>query len=243
MVYWNNKLGKYRALLTNAELARHLPPTKIASKSNVNKMLEKNGVVYLKPSHGTGGFGIFKLSRLDSSYLLQNGSISRSFSTFNDAYVVFEKAKRKKTYLVQKGIPLLRYRGRPFDFRIMVQLSPQRKFEVTGLVGRLARTNMIVTNYHNGGKPMPIRVLLAPFVTHKKLVPYEEKLKGLCLRISSHMRGIFPRFRAYGVDIGIDKGLKPWIIEVNTRPDKYIFNALSDKRMFRKIMRYGRLTK
>ncbi|WP_141692548.1 YheC/YheD family protein [Paenibacillus pectinilyticus] len=56
------------------------------------------------------------------------------------------------------------------------------------------------------------------------------------------MSGIFPNFSSYGVDIGIDKEMKPWIIEVNTRPDKYIFNALSDKRMFRKIIRYERFT-
>ncbi|OBG74226.1 hypothetical protein A9X05_26130 [Mycobacterium sp. E3298] len=36
------------------------------------------------------------------------------------------------------------------------------------------------------------------------------------------------------------KSLKPWIIEVNSRPDKSIFNALSDKRMYRKIVSYSR---
>ncbi|MEX2461594.1 MAG: YheC/YheD family protein [Paenibacillaceae bacterium] len=243
MVYWNNKLGKYRALRTSAELAHHLPPTNLAAKANVSGMLEKYRAVYLKPSHGTGGFGIFKLSRRDNGYLLQSGTLSRLFATFNGAYVAFEKAKGKKTYLVQKGIPLLRCHGRPFDLRIMTQLGPQRKWEVTGIVGRLARAHKVVTNYHNGGKPMPMRELLAPFLPKKEQVSYEGRLRALGLRISSHMSSIFPRFRAYGVDIGIDKELKPWIIEVNTRPDKYIFNALSDKRMFRKIIRYERLTK
>jgi hypothetical protein len=110
-------------------------------------------------------------------------------------------------------------------------------------VGRLARPHKVVTNYHSGGRPMPVRELLASFLPKAEQVPYVDQLKALGLRISGHMSGIFPRFRAYGVDMGIDKGLKPWIIEVNTRPDKYIFNALSDKRMFRKIMRYERLTK
>jgi glutathione synthase/RimK-type ligase-like ATP-grasp enzyme len=243
MVYCNNKLGKHRALLTNVKLARHLPPTSLASKVKVRGMLEKYRAVYLKPNKGTGGFGIFKLSRRVNGYRLQNGTSSRSFTTFDGAYSAFTKAMGRKTYLVQKGIPLLHYQGRPFDLRIMVQRSQQRKWEVTGIVGRLARPHKVVTNYHSGGRPMPVHELLAPFMTRTKQAPHINRMKELSLRISRHMSGIFPRFRAYGVDIGIDKELMPWIIEVNTRPDKYIFNALADKRMFRKIMRYARLTK
>jgi glutathione synthase/RimK-type ligase-like ATP-grasp enzyme len=105
MVYWNNKLGKYQALLTNTELARHLPLTNLVTKANVRGMLEKYRAVYLKPNHGTGGFGIFKLSRCDNGYRLQNGTHSRSFETFERAFATFEREKRKKIYLVQKGSP------------------------------------------------------------------------------------------------------------------------------------------
>ncbi|UKS29580.1 YheC/YheD family protein [Paenibacillus sp. HWE-109] len=240
MVYWNNKLGKYKALLTNEELTRNLPPTILATEANVERMLGKYRVVYLKPSNGTGGYGIFKLSRTEARYRLENGTRFRSFTTFKGTYVAFQKAKRKKAYLVQKGIPLLRYQGLPFDLRIMVQRNQQRKWVVTGIVGRVALPNKVVTNYHSGGRPMPVEKLLSPFMTKKEQLSYVESLKTLGVRISRHMSGIFPNFKSYGVDIGIDKEMKPWIIEVNTRPDKYIFNALSDKRMFRKIQRYER---
>ncbi|MDR6551815.1 YheC/YheD family protein [Paenibacillus qinlingensis] len=242
MVYWNNKLGKYKALLTNEQLALNLPPTNLATEATVERMLGKYHVVYLKPSHGTGGHGIFKLSRANAGYRLENGTRSRSFSTFKGTYVAFQKAKGKKTYLVQKGIPLLQYQGLPFDLRIMVQRNRTRKWEVTGIVGRLAMPNKIVTNYHSGGRPMPAGKLLSPFIPKKEQVSYVQLLKDLGVRTSKHMSRIFPNFRSYGVDIGIDKEMKPWIIEVNTRPDKYIFNALSDKRMYRKILLYERFT-
>lgn len=243
MTYWNNKLGKFRALRTDSELARHLPPTRLASKALVNRMLVKYGSVYLKPSHGTGGFGIYKLSRRDKGYRLQKGTRSRSFGNFDGAFAAFAKAAGKKIYLVQKSIPLLRYKDRPFDLRIMVQRNPRGKWEVTGIVGRLASPHKIVTNYHSGGKPMPVRVLLSPFIPKAKQVPYMDRLETLCLRVCTHLNTFFPRFRAFGVDLGIDKKRMPWIIEVNTLPDKFIFNALDDKRMFRKIMRYARLAK
>ncbi|OAS16559.1 YheC/YheD family protein [Paenibacillus oryzisoli] len=242
-MYWNNKLGKYKALLTNEELALNLPPTALATKANVEGMLEKYHVVYLKPSNGTGGYGIFKMSLTDAQYRLENGTRLRSFTTFKGMYAAFQKAKRKKVYLVQKGIPLLRYKALPFDLRIMVQRNRQRNWEVTGIVGRLALPNKIVTNYHSGGRPMPAGKLLSPFMTKEEQVAYIESLKELGIKISKHMSGVFPKFMSYGVDVGIDKEMKPWIIEVNTQPDKYIFNALSDKRMFRKIIRYEKFTK
>lgn len=239
--YGNNKMGKYRALLRNKALARHLPPTKLATLDNIRGMLQRYSSVYLKPSHGTGGSGIFKLSRTKEGYRLRSGTRSRTFGSLGGAFAAYNRAKAKKIYLVQMGIPLLSYKNRPFDLRIMVQRNPRRAWEATGIVGRLAKPHKIVTNYHSGGKPMPADVLLASAIPAGKRARYRAQLQTLGLRISRHMSGYFPGFRAYGVDVGIDKSLKPWIIEVNSRPDKSIFNALTDKRMYLKIVRYSRV--
>ncbi|MDI4645232.1 YheC/YheD family protein [Cohnella hashimotonis] len=242
-MYGNNKLGKYRLLRKDRTAAAHLPPTAVASLKSIQAMLGRYSSVYLKPSHGTGGFGIFKLSRSKGRYLLKHGTHSRAYAKLEHAYGAFAKAKANKTYLVQMGIPLLSYKRRPFDLRVMVQRNPKGAWEATGIVGRVARPNKIVTNYHNGGKPMPVDVLLSQSIPPAGRARYKRRLMGLGLRVSRHLNRRFPQFRAYGIDIGIDRSLKPWIIEVNSRPDKSIFNALSDKRMYRKIMAYGRMPK
>jgi len=239
--YGNNKMGKYRALSRDKALARHLPPTKLATLNNIRGMLKRYSAVYLKPSHGTGGNGIFKLSRTKDGYLLRSGTRSRSFASLEGAYAAYNRSKAKKVYLVQMGISLLSYKNRPFDLRIMVQRNPRRAWEATGIVGRLAKPRKIVTNYHSGGRPMPADVLLASAIPAGKRAGYRARLQALGLRIGRHMSGYFPGFRAYGVDVGIDRSLKPWIIEVNSRPDKSIFNALADKRMYRKIVHYSRM--
>ena len=62
MKYWNNKLGKYLLMKKDEELVNYLPPTAVANKSNTLEMLNNYRSVYLKPSHGTGGYGISKLT-------------------------------------------------------------------------------------------------------------------------------------------------------------------------------------
>jgi len=239
--FWNNKYGKHRIMMKKEELAKHLPPTATATKESVRRMAERHGSVYLKPILGTGGFGIFKLSLENGKFRLQNGTRSRLFGQYEKAYAAFVSSSQKKRYLVQKSIPLMRIKGRPFDLRIMVQRNSRHEWEVTGTVARLALPRKIVTNYHSGGKPMPLWDLLGSHVPKADRPGYEKRLNRLALQASSHVGAYFPRFRAYGVDVGIDEKLRPWIIEVNSKPDKSIFNALPDKQMYRKILRYGRL--
>ncbi|MBB6672400.1 YheC/YheD family protein [Cohnella nanjingensis] len=241
MQYGNNKWGKYRALRRDAALARHLPLTRMATNENIRRMLTKNDSVYLKPSHGTGGFGILKLSRrAGGGYDLQYGTKRRSFATLDRAYRAFLQAKQNKRYLVQTGISMLRHLGRPFDLRIMVQRDRASRWEVTGIVGRVAKPRMVVTNYHSGGKPMPVPDLLGPLMSKADQASYVDRLKRLSIRTSAHMSRYFPAYRAFGIDVAVDRKRKPWILEVNSRPDKYIFRALPDKTMFHRIMRYAK---
>ncbi|MDG0813293.1 YheC/YheD family protein [Cohnella rhizosphaerae] len=152
IMHGNNKMGKYRLMRKDRVAARHLPPTAIASLNAVRDMLRRYAAVYIKPSHGTGGYGIFKLARIKGGYQLRHGTRSRVYPKLEQAYAAFVKARANRIYLVQMGIPLLHYKRRPFDLRIMVQRNPKGNWEATGIVGRLAMPNKIVTNYHNGGQ-------------------------------------------------------------------------------------------
>jgi D-alanine-D-alanine ligase-like ATP-grasp enzyme len=65
-------------------------------------------------------------------------------------------------------------------------------------------------------------------------------LRGLGVAVAAQLERKFPGIKEIGVDIAVDQQYKPWILEVNTKPDPYIFQKLQNKAVFRKIIRYVR---
>lgn len=234
-----SKWVKTKVLLRNKELRKFVPETRIYSRNNLLQMLIKYKMVYVKPDHGTAGNGIIRVVKSDK-YHFQGGKVAKSLGTFQSLFAALNKAKLKRSYLVQQGIHLLTHHKRIFDIRIMVQKNQMKTWETTGYIGRVAHPKKIVTNFHNSGKPLPLELLLSSYVNGQKKKDYIHSLRKLGYRIAKHYQTSYPGFKEIGIDIGIDKKLKPWVLEVNTSPDPYIFNQLHDKKMFFKALHYAR---
>ncbi len=234
-----SKWVKTKVLLLNKELRKFVPETRIYSQQNLLAMLNKYKMVYVKPINGSFGQGVIRVEK-NENYRFQSGKVVKSFRTFLGLFGALNKAKLTRSYLVQQGIHLLTHQNKIFDTRIMVQKSPKKTWEATGYIGRVAHPHKIVTNFHNSGKPLSLELLLAPYLKNPKKDNYIKSLRHLGYQIATHYQKIYPGFKEIGVDIGIDKALKPWVLEVNTAPDPFIFNQLKDKKMFFKVLRYSR---
>jgi glutathione synthase/RimK-type ligase-like ATP-grasp enzyme len=240
----SGKWQKTKALLRSKDMKHYIPETKKLNSDNLKQMLEEYKMVYIKPNNGTGGFGVMRVAVKKreggkACYECRGGFRSKRFSTFGGLYRSLLKRAGKRSFIVQKGVHLLKYHGRPFDIRIMVQQNKAGEWVPTGQVGRVAHPKKIVTNYHNGGRPLPLHRLLASCMGKKKTVATIGELNEVSLKAAKSLQTRYKRIKEVGVDIGLDSKLNPWIIEVNTRPDRYIFNQLKDKRMYRRICRYA----
>ncbi|WP_239713636.1 YheC/YheD family protein [Paenibacillus sp. 19GGS1-52] len=239
-----SKWIKTKVLMQSSEISPLIPETTRFTKTNLRNMLLKYGMVYVKPECGTYGNGVMRVEQTrdqgGTAYKYQSGTKIKNFGGFEDFYRSLKKSTHGRSYLIQRGIALLKHGGQRFDIRVMVQLSPRGKWETTGLIGRVAQRGKIVTNYHSGGKPTAVEKLLAPHLSSAQQDAVLRNLAKLGRDTGRFYHKKFPGFKQIGVDVGLDRSMTPWIIEVNTNPDPYIFNQLADKSMYRKVMSYRR---
>ena len=247
-----SKWAVYEILENNERTFRYIPETQWMNKENLAEMLDTFEMVYVKPDNWTWGRGVIKVEKIKikkskPQFRYQIGRKISTFHHFTDFIEALEltiskKMKNRNTndrkYIIQQGIHLLKYNDRIFDLRLMVQKSPEKHFEVTGILGRLAHPKRIVTNFHSKGEIYSIEHLLQPYMAEEKLQKYKASLEELAKQIGP----LFNR-KAIGIDIGIDENFFPWIIEVNMKPDPYVFNQLNNKNMFNKIIEYRKYWK
>jgi glutathione synthase/RimK-type ligase-like ATP-grasp enzyme len=242
--YIMSKIAKTKAIEAKAKLREYIPTTKRMNVETLKQMLNQYKMVYIKPNIGMFGNGVIRVEMAEDGgekpYSYQSGIRLKRFKTFDEMYESMSRVTKNRKYLVQKGIHLLKYKGNRFDLRVMVQQTPLQKWETTGVIGRVAHPSKIVTNFHNGGKLKPVETLLHNYLPVNERKRYVKKLHILGRQVAKAINMRYKGVKEIGVDVALDKDLHPWILEVNTSPDPYIFRRLSDKRIFAKMRRYAK---
>lgn len=235
-----NKWLKTKAILRDAKVRAWVPETRLMNLPALRSMLNRYGMVYVKPISGTYGKGVMRVEAGRGAYAYQVERTKRGFATVDALYRSILRHKRKRPYLVQRGIRLLKYRGRRFDIRVMVQRNLRGNWETTGIIGRVAHPNKIVTNFHSGGKPTALHTLLSPLASSPVRARIERRVSKVSYDAAKALCRVYPGVNMVGADIGLDASFRPWIIELNTMPDPYLFRFLKNKRTHWKVLRYAR---
>mgnify|MGYP001234829968 CR=1 FL=1 len=236
------KLTKYRLLRASSALAKRLPRTRSFSRHGFYQYARRYRKVIAKPISGSGGAGVILISRTGSDrYLVHRGPHKRKFRGKRESYR-YLRSKISRRYLLQRGISLARVGGRPFDVRVMVQRQGGSDWHVTGMLAKVAGRGYIITNVkRSGGYVLPLASALARSnMRGSSPAAVIGRLRQVALAAARRLSAYYTSQRVFGLDMGIDKDGKVWIIEANLRPDISLFSKLKDKSMYRRILSYRR---
>ncbi|MFC5447490.1 YheC/YheD family protein [Paenibacillus aestuarii] len=224
------KWDHYCELMKNSQINRNLPITMKLTKKSFLAMLTRFRTVYVKPNQGAFGVGVMQVQRIEHGksriYRVHLGSQQKRFQSIENAYDYVLANRVNTDYLVQQGIDLLQWNKRPFDLRLMITKQKDTTWRNEGFVGRAAHPKKIVTNIRSGGTAVSIEHLLAPYTNRATQQKIIRKLNILGARICKQLEKNYPGIQLFGIDMGMDKNLKPWVIEVNTRPEKICWKCM-----------------
>ncbi|ASS75738.1 hypothetical protein CIG75_12590 [Tumebacillus algifaecis] len=218
-----SKWSKHLIFLASPELRHDVPETKLYSKATLATMINRHGEVFVKPVYGGGGFRIFRVKRLAGRFEVKMEHQKRVVSSLDSVVAWIDSVRKGSRFLVQQGIALAKWRGRPVDVRTIVQKNEAGRWEVTRLFAKAAGSGLAVTNLVIGGSALTVRAyLMSNGYTSQKAQSAIRRLKAKSVRIAKRFGGRYSN-AIYGLDIGLDRQGKFWLIEVNTAPQLSIF--------------------
>ncbi|MGI2296948.1 YheC/YheD family protein [Paenibacillus sp. GXUN7292] len=213
-----NKMSKTNILLTNSEIAEHIPPTRLFSADNLSEMLNQHGMVVIKPLVGSGGAGVIKVKKKhESRYTFTYYTSTYKFESFDSMFSKIRKYMKKKKYLIQKGIHLAKVNGRPIDYRVKY-VKEHGRWRYAAIVGRIARAGLFVTNLQRGGRLVSGSKGISMSIGASYVRDKKRQMRRLTELSTRVLESRYHGMNQLGYDFGIDTNGKIWMFEVNTRP-------------------------
>lgn len=226
-----NKSDIYRMLERDAAVARYIPEYHVnPGRELIQEMLERHQMVYYKPSAGSLGKGIYRLSTLPqrgyyARFRKNKSNALLRFSSFNSLYRMLQGrlGSSMRGYVVQQGIRLIEIDGCPIDFRFHMHKNGSNKWVVVGIGAKKSGRGSVTTHIKNGGSLLtPERALSRSFGERSGEVL--EKAKRAAITLAEAIERQHPHLIGeLGFDLGIDQSEKVWMFEANSKPGRSIF--------------------
>ncbi|MCM3628637.1 YheC/YheD family protein [Paenibacillus glycanilyticus] len=220
-----DKGDMYAFISNDTQLKAYLPLSYISpSADQIEELLAMTPSVFLKPLKGSGGQGIYKISRTtgETPYYCEavfgNTQIRKSYATLS--LLLQNHVQKLSSYLVQQGVELMRYGPDFFDLRIQLNKDGKNEWVVTAIGANINHPSKITT--HGGWIKTGSYVLNEVF--QQQAAGIEEKIAALSMRIGYVLeKGYGHELGDLGIDLGVDRDGRVWIFEANSAPGRHIF--------------------
>ncbi len=227
-----NKWRVHHVLAQDEQMRRWLPETKIYSKENVANMLKRHSLLYIKPTHGSGGRSILCVEKRPQRYVLRGRTKQQGtqlFTTHSKNQLlqrlnqwVRKQKKGNELFFVQQGLHLDLLPQRTVDTRLLIQKNGEGEWKTTGMGVRIGEARSSTSNLHGGGKAVPAdRFFISRFGSDKAKEIISECVQ-LAHRAVNVIEEHYGQMMEFGLDIGVDVEGRVWLIETNPKPGREI---------------------
>lgn len=224
-----NKWDIHQKLMIEENIVDYLPETHNGvTIEKMEKLLSKYPFIYLKPTNGSLGLGVYKIiyNREEEAYYARYktedfiNKLQRS-SSLEALLSHILKNRDLSSYLIQQGIPLMKVDDSFVDFRVHTNKDDHGKWVVSAMAAKMSGKGSITTHANSGGI---IKTIPEIFTDELELETVINKLTHASLLISeaidTHMPGFIGEI---GFDFGLDKEQRLWMFEANSKPGRSIF--------------------
>lgn len=241
-----NKWSIHQLLSNHPNTSMYIPETYLSpSLHTLEQILKKHPMVYLKPSGGSLGLGIFRITHHPkhgyfSRFHQGNQNVLHRFTAIDKLIRNYfsNQPNRFQKYLVQQGIHLMKYKGNPVDFRIHMHKDSRGEWKVVAIASKVAGSGCVTTHIRTGGSLLSTYELLQ-HVFHRDAAQMKRKLQQTAITIAQVLEEqIEGPIGELGLDIGIDQNQHIWLFEINAKPGRHIFHHPSLRKAGKQSAKY-----
>ena len=219
--YYPNKWEIYSWLKDEDAVSSYIPDSTIyKSWNDIEHMLKSHKSIYVKPIWGMKGIGVVKVSAVDNAIIFnyrENGENKEK--AVKDLKKASENLFIPNRYIIQQSIELINNKDRIVDLRCVLQKDETQNWICNAIIARLGAHGSVVSNISNGGEAKTA----ADFFKEDMLLPEKdafilrERVINYCMEICRLLDKYGLNLGVLGLDIGIDKEERLWLIEINSR--------------------------
>lgn len=224
--------GKWRMvqLLKQAGMSDYTPQTeRLRSTEQVKNRIRAWGIVYIKPIGGYGGMGVSRVEQLaDGRYRVavdrtksQTAHMRRTMSELELSEWI--RLKLHRPHILQRGLKLISVGQRKMDFRVVVHRDIHGRWQLIGIVPKMAAADGVVTNIIAGGERSDLMHLQTAARMEGKRIPADE-LEEQAKQIAQQISNRFPSVGLIGFDMAVEENGQVTMIEMNPKPARSLLS-------------------
>lgn len=231
-------------LLKPSAAGIHVPDTYLYEESEFPALLERYKLLFIKPLYGSMGKFVYRAELTDNGEVhVALHSLTAQFicGGIEEAQELLARHLGNQKYLVQQGVRTALLDRKHYDIRVLMQKSGNGEWAVSNIASRVAYRHYFNTAVCES--ILDAAAVLSRVFEASELDGVRHTLHEMSMTAAKEAESNMGLLGELSVDYVVDPRKKLWIIELNGKPNKSIYNEFKAfafrKRIYQRPMEYA----